>query len=386
MRALIAFDKFKHALSAPAACSVAAGALHAAHPDWEIDVCPLTDGGEGFAGILTHSAGGTMQPLLVAGPRGGTVEALFGLAPLSRIPTAARRRLELPADLSAESRIAIIEMAAASGLALLDPTQRDPWQTTTHGTGELLRTAADAGAAALLLGVGGSATNDLGLGALAALGLRFLSAGARVVSPPIPLRWPEIARIDGRVPAAFPPLRIACDVTNPLLGPRGCAAVYGPQKGLRDSDRPNIEHASARLAMMLCGHCGRPDSLMDQPGAGAAGGIAFGLMAAADARLLAGFDLVSAWLDLDARIAAVDLVITGEGRFDTTSFAGKGPGAIAARATAAGKPVHLFAGAIAAPQDAVGIAMHAITPLDQPLDAALAAAGANLAAAVAHAF
>ncbi|HWA86082.1 MAG TPA: glycerate kinase [Opitutus sp.] len=386
MRALIAFDKFKDALTASVACAIASGALRAARPDWEIDSCPLTDGGEGFAEILTRSTVGSMRSVLVEGPRGGAVEALFGLAPLARIPAAARARLELPGEFSAEACVAIVEMAAASGLSLLDPVQRDPWQTTTRGTGELIHAAAAAGAAAVLLGIGGSATNDLGLGALSALGLRFFSSADREIAPPVPARWREIARIDGRVSSAIPPIRIACDVTNPLLGPNGCAAVYGPQKGLRDADRPAIEHASARLALMLCGHSGQPDSLMDAPGAGAAGGIAFGLTVAARAKLLDGFNLVSAWLDLEARIAAADLVITGEGRFDASSLAGKGPGSIAARASSAGKPVHVFAGAISAPAGAVKFTAHTITPADQPLEAALRAAGANLAAAIARTF
>ncbi len=387
MRVLLAFDKFKDSLSAPAACELTAAALRAAHPDWTLDLCPLADGGEGFCEILTHAAGGTVETHPVTGPRGATTSATIGFVPLNNIPAAARTLLSL--DLSNGSldippTVAVVEMATASGLALLAPDQRDPWQTTTLGTGELIRlAAARPGVVAILLGVGGSATSELGLGALAALGLQFHSAGSSVVSSPIPAHWPQITRLSGRLPTSLPPIRIACDVTNPLLGPRGAAATYGPQKGLRPADLARLDHESARLALLLCAHTGRPDTLMDAPGAGAAGGISFGLMAAADAKLLPGFDLVSAWLDLERKLAAADLVITGEGRFDDTSLTGKGPGAVAARALALGKPVHVFAGAVtaSAPTPAA-LSLHAITPAGLPLADALRTAPALLTAAV----
>jgi glycerate kinase len=237
-----------------------------------------------------------------------------------------------------------------------------------------------------LLGVGGSATHDLGLGALAALGLEFLSARSEPITPPIPARWGDIARVAGRITPGLPPIRIACDVTNPLLGPRGAAATYGPQKGLRAADLPRLDHESARLALMLCAHCRQPDSLMDVPGAGAAGGIAFGFMAATGARLLPGFDLVSAWLDLEARLATADVVITGEGRFDDSSLQGKGPGAVAARALALGKKVHVFAGRATAAQAPANLNLHSITPPDVPLAEALPQAARFLAASVRAAF
>lgn len=385
MRVLVAFDKFKDSLTSPAACAITADTLRAAHPAWQIDLCPLTDGGEGFCDILTRAAGGTVETISVTGPRGDPVEATLGLVPLAKIPSAARALLALPnsqpSTPNSQPIVAIIEMATASGLALLTPDQRDPWQTTTLGTGELLRAAARPGVVAILLGIGGSATSDLGLGALAALGMEFRSSRGENVHPPIPARWPEIARLAGGVPKNFPPLRIACDVTNPLLGPRGAAAIYGPQKGLRADDVSTLDHAAARLALMLSHQCGAPDSLLDAPGAGAAGGLGFGLMAAAGARLLPGFDLVSAWLDLAPKLAAADLVITGEGRFDESSLTGKGPGAIATQAIALGKRVHVFAGAVAvSPRE--HLALHAITPPGIPLAQALREAPANLATAI----
>ena len=386
MRVLLAFDKFKDSLAADAACEAAASALRARHADWSLDACPLADGGEGFAAILTAAAKGTLTSLTVTGPRVAPVEARFGLVPWSRIPAAARAQLQLPASLPDHAEVAVIEMAAASGLALLPFEQRDPWQTTTTGTGQLIAAAAQSGAAAILLGVGGSATNDLGLGALSALGFEFVSHHGDAIRPPQPARWDQIERVAGQLAVALPPIRIACDVSNPLLGRNGAAAIYGPQKGLKPEDLRRLDHASARLGLLLCAHCQQPDSLMDQPGAGAAGGIAFGLMTAAGAKLLPGFDLVSAWLDLESRIATADVVITGEGRFDASSLSGKGPGAVVARALALGKPVHVFAGQVTAPDARPGLSLHAITPPGQPLAEALGAAGANLAAAVACVF
>ena len=175
MRILLAFDKFKDALSAREACAIVAGALGAAHDNWQFDLCPLTDGGEGLGEILTTAVGGTLRCARVAGPRGELVTARFGLVAFGNIPLPARTMLDLPGVL-AEAPIAVVEMAQASGLMLLQRASRDPWQTSTFGTGQLIRTAVEMGARGLLLGVGGSATHDLGLGALAALGLEFRTA------------------------------------------------------------------------------------------------------------------------------------------------------------------------------------------------------------------
>ncbi len=392
MRVLLAFDKFKDSLTAREACEAAAHALQDQHADWTLDLCPLADGGEGFCEILTSAAGGHTIASSVADPLGDFVQAPIGFVPLDKIPVAARAQLLFPTPAaSAEGTarrgspvVAVVEMASASGLALLEPGERDPWKTSSFGTGELIRTAADLGAIGIVLGVGGSATSDLGLGALAALGLEFRTADRQVVDPPIPADWRHVAEISGRIPTGLPPIRIACDVTNPLLGPNGAAAVYGPQKGLRPGDLARLDHECARLALMLCGHAGKPDTLMETPGAGAAGGIAFGLMAAAGARLLPGFELVSSWLDLETRLAAADLVLTGEGRFDDSSLSGKGPGAVAARALALGKPVHVFAGQSATTQAPPGLKVTAISPPGMPLQSALHLARQNLTRAVAR--
>ncbi|MDB6092591.1 MAG: Glycerate kinase [Verrucomicrobia bacterium] len=386
MRVLLAFDKFKDSLTAPLACAAAADGLRRARPDWQLDSCPLADGGEGFAEILTRSAEGTLSSISATGPRGTPVDAAFGLVSWKKIPATAQALLRLPAPLQPDDQVAVIEMAAASGLALLPSDQRDPWHTSTVGTGQLIAAATDAGAAAILLGVGGSATSDLGLGALAALGLEFHSSTGERISPPIPAHWDRIEKISGKLRRELPPIRIACDVSNPLLGPRGAAAIYGPQKGLAASDVAKLDHASARLGLLLSEHSRQPDTLMDQTGAGAAGGIAFGLMSAARAQLLPGFELVSAWLDLEPRIAGADIVVTGEGRFDASSLSGKGPGAVASRGLALGRQVHVFAGQVTAIDDRPGLHLHAITPPGQPLGEALRHAAANLATAVERAW
>lgn len=421
MEVLISADKFKDCLSAEAVCEAIAEGIRALHPHYRLQICPLTDGGDGFASVLTTAANGLLAGEEVSDPLGRQTQAAFGIVPVANIPSAARTRLRLPEGLSDENQIAIVEMAAASGLHLLRPEERDPWQTDTTGTGELICAAQRADVAAILIGVGGSATNDLGLGALAALGYRFLDTQGQSIRP-CPANWHKIARIEGALPAGLPPLRIACDVTNPLLGPKGAAAVYAPQKGLQARDLPQLEAQAERIARLLCAHHHMDfDTLCTHPGAGAAGGIAFGLMSAAQGRtperdtgrhdthnapaahtptgcagaehtaaaersaLIAGFDLVADWLRLHEHLQRADIVITGEGRFDASSLAGKGPGELARAALQAGKPVHVFAGKADAPPRR-GLYLHPITPEHMPLEQALENAAALLRQTVAEAF
>jgi glycerate kinase len=380
MRVLVAFDKFKDALTAKQACAAAAEALHRRQPDWQIELCPLTDGGDGFCETLTSAAGGRLEWRDVTGPRPGSrVRAPIGHVEAHALSRAVAARL----DGKGEPSLAVVETASASGLALLPPDRRDPWQTSSRGTGELVRAAARPGVGAILLGLGGSATNDLGLGALAGLGVRFLERHGAFIDDPVPGAWERIQRIDVAAIARLPDLFLACDVANPLLGARGATATFGPQKGLRPGDLPRFEAEAARLAALLCAACGQPFSLAETPGAGAAGGLAFGLQAACGARLAPGFELVSDWLGLPARLAAADLVLTGEGRYDATSQAGKGPGALVAAARRLGKPVHVFAGGTDGSGDA---SVHVISPAGLPLPEALARTAELLAAAVAATF
>lgn len=381
MRCLVAFDKFKDALSARRACETAAAVLRERHPDWTLDLCPLTDGGEGFAEILTLAAQGRLELTEVMGPRGLRLPAPVGYISPERIPPAAR--VLLPVG-NRESKIentglAVLGLASASGIELLSRDQRDPWRTTTFGTGELVARAAAKKAGAILLGVGGSATNDLGLGALAALGFRFFAANDTPVAVPTPDTWERIVRIEPAAPA-LPPIFIACDVTNPLLGPRGATATFGPQKGLAPDDVPRLEAQMSRMAALLGEACAQPPSRAAAPGTGATGGLPFGLMVGLGATIVPGSALVSAWLDLPARLAAADLVITGEGRFDATSLAGKGPGSLVREARQRGKPAHVFAGSLGLDEPG----LHAITPAGLPLAEALPRTAEFLAAAIAR--
>lgn len=385
MRVLVAFDKFKDALTATEACEIAARVLREKHPDWQLDLCPLSDGGDGFEHILGSAVGGHRIARQATGPRGGMVEAGLTFVPKDRIPAAALARLEFSPGSDGESTLAIVEMATVSGLALLLPGQRTPWETTSRGTGQLIKAAVELGAKSIVLGVGGSATHDLGTGALTALGFEFRDATGNPLRPPTPSHWEQIVHIDGSVPASLPPIAIACDVTNSLLGPKGAATVFAPQKGLHADELSALETASERMAHLLCAHCHQPPTLPNTPGSGAAGGIAFGLVCAAGAKLLPGFAFVSDWLGLDHRIAQADLIITGEGRFDSSSLGGKGPGALLTKALAARKRVQLFAGLIASSTTHDLLTLHEITPTDVPLDRALREVKAHLSRSIEHA-
>ena len=246
-RVLIAFDKFKDSLTAERACEITGEAIRRKHPEWRIDLCPFTDGGDGFERLLTAAVGGRLVEHEVEGPLLTKTPSQFGLVAVGAIPAEARRALGWN-DLPLDATIAVIGMASASGLAQLQPGERDPWKTTSRGTGELIAAAMLSGAKGVILGLGGSATHDLGLGALEALGFRFLDTQGKAVSPPIPSAWPRItAIVAGALP--LPQIRIACDVDNPLLGARGAAAVFGSQKGLKAEDLARMEAESGRLAV-----------------------------------------------------------------------------------------------------------------------------------------
>lgn len=371
-RVLLAFDKFKHALSASEACHSAAAILAARHPDWELDICPLSDGGEGFSSILTDAVEGEWRECHATGARGESVEAGYGLVEGLAVPPHARELLQLPEP--RDGRIAVVEMALASGIERLPPSGRDPWLAHSSGTGELLAAAArEPGVSAILLGIGGSATNDLGLGALSALGLKLHEATGERISPPCPAAWTKAETLTGSLPPSLPTIRIACDVSNPLLGPRGCTAVYGPQKGLKAEDFEAMEAAVAKMSARLCAHFGHALARRDEPGAGAAGGLGFGLRCATKAHFVPGAALFKAWTDLNARLDAADIVITGEGRFDASSLSGKGPGSLAQEAAAQGKRVEIFCGATEPGLNLpASIEVNPITPAGMPLPTALA--------------
>lgn len=342
MRVLLAFDKFKHALSAAAACHAAAAAIREAFPSAHTDEAPLADGGEGFCEILTHAAKGKLHKHKVSGPRGQPVEAHYGEVDLAHVPKAARDLADLPDH----GKLAIVELSQASGLQLLEPVDRDPWHATTYGTGELLGLAANHHARAILLGLGGAATNDLGMGALEAIGLEFRDANGAPLHKISPAKFADLARITGEPWPHIPDLRIACDVRNTLLGPNGATAMYAPQKGLVPEDYTKMEKTLGAMAKKLCSHFDQPKTIMMEPGTGASGGTGFGLKVACAAKLVLGFDLISAWLQLDERVRNADLIITGEGRFDRGSLSGKAAGTLAELALKHHKKLVVIAGQV----------------------------------------
>lgn len=383
MRVLIAFDKFKDSMSAREACAVAARAVEDSVAGARIAEAPLADGGEGFCEILTRARGGDISVHRVAGPRFEPAEAQLGMVELEALDPGLRDFLGVPST----GMLGIVEMAQASGLASLAQSDRDPWHTSTLGTGELLGAAMDAGVDALLLGIGGSATNDLGLGALEALGLGFMANDGEPIEHITPAQWARVRVMRGDV-RQLPTVRIACDVSNPLLGPQGATARYGPQKGLKAADHQAMEEGMARLGRMLCEQCGVPARYMDEPSSGAAGGLGFGLRVATGARYVPGFELVWRWLSLQSRLEAADLVITGEGSFDSSSLQGKGPGTLVRTAAALGKRVMVFAGhledgiARKTPDAGGRGSFHAISPPGLPLEQALREGPHRLEAAV----
>ncbi len=342
MHILVAFDKFKDCMTAQEACQIAQEVILKLHPNWTVSIAPITDGGEGFCEILTRSAFGKMERVPVLGPQLDPQTARIGYVEIGTLGKSTRDILKLPT----EGKLAVIEMAQASGLQSIPVGKRDPWIASSYGTGQLIAEAADAGAMEILLGIGGSATNDLGMGALEAIGLELMDTKMGLIDHATPRDWSRVGRIAGDIWPHIPRINIACDVETTLLGPNGATAVYGPQKGLKMDDYPQLEKAVGTMAKQLCDHFDKPRSTMAQPGTGAAGGIGFGLMTACDARMVNGFSLVQSWLQLKEKIADADLVITGEGKFDRSSLQGKGPGSILREAARQHKHAKVFAGLV----------------------------------------
>jgi len=328
MRVLIAPQEFKGVLSAAQTAEALRRGISRARPDVELDVVQLADGGRGTVDALVGALGGEVQLSRVQGP-------------LSRQVTA--RWAKLP-----DRTTAVMEMSAASGLTLLSPTERDPRRTCTFGSGQLIAAALDAGCKRIIMGLGGSATNDGGAGAARALGIQLLSAQGESV-PPGGAALAQLARID--VSQRDPRLDqveliIATDVRNALVGPNGASAVYGPQKGATAAMVTELDAALAHYASVVEQQLGM--NLAHQPGTGAAGGLAYGLAVFARGRITSGFELLSRVLELDRRVESADVVVTGEGRFDGQTAQGKGPGAIGELARSKGKRAVLFAGVVGA--------------------------------------
>jgi len=363
MNVLIAPDSFKECLSAGTAAEAIARGWHRARPDDSLDLLPLADGGEGtVAALRAATPGGRLVACEVMGPRGTAVQAAY-------------------VDLG--RRGVVLEMAAASGLTLLAPKARDPRHTTTRGTGELLAHALEGGARRVIVGLGGSATNDGGAGLAVGLGYRLLDADGRPL-PPGGAALARLARIDAaeRHPVLEGSTIIAaCDVDNPLCGPQGASHVFGPQKGATAEMVAELDAALAHFAAIV--HRDLGVDVLEIPGAGAAGGLGAGLIAFAGATLEPGFSLIADICGLDARLRTADLVITGEGRIDGQTARGKTPMGVARRAQAQGKRVIAFCGALGEGHEALrteGLAeIHCITPVGTLAADALARAEEYLA-------
>jgi glycerate 2-kinase len=322
MRVLICPDKFRGTVTAAQAAAAIEGGWRRARPGDVLDVAPMADGGEGTLDAFL-GGGGRAIATRAAGPRGNTVDAVFAVLP---------------------DGTAVIESARAIGLSLLDPARRDPRRTTSRGVGDLLRCAFDQGASRVLVCLGGSATNDAGVGMAAALGARFLDAQGR----PIPdggqallgLTHVDLTGLDHRLRTID--IVGLTDVRNPLCGPSGASVTFAPQKGATEGDAWMLDRALAHLAAVTARDIGV--SFSDEPGAGAAGGLGFGLAAFCGASLRSGAEEVARTLRLERRAADADLVITGEGAVDASSFEGKVVGTVLGLADVVRTPAVVLCG------------------------------------------
>ena len=324
MRILATFDKFKDALRADQVCKIVSSNLEDDALDIEVLPCPLTDGGEGFVDVLSRTRPSQTLLLEARNSFGQKIEVSAATVSLEDLPAGIITSLDLPIY----GTLFILEMASVCGLSSLLPSDRNPWDTSTEGVGDLLKAAKEMKADVILLGIGGSSTNDAGIGALCSLGLSAFDSKGEEISPVQPSTWHRIDAFKAESLVDLPKIRIACDVENPLLGPEGATFQFAPQKGLPLSELDALEEKMCRAVDLLDECFSSAKSKALKKGAGAAGGIGFGLSLAYDVKLVSGFQLVSDWLCLPEKIDTADLVITGEGKFDRTSLAGKGPYAV----------------------------------------------------------
>jgi glycerate 2-kinase len=326
VRILIAPDKFKGSLSAREVADHIATGLRERLEGAIIRTLPIADGGEGTAEVIRDARGGELVTCAAHDALGRAVEAQYVWL--------------------RDTATAVIEMSAVAGLWRVAPDERDLLRANTYGVGEMMKDASQRGAKEILLGLGGSATNDGGLGMARALGFRFFGTGKEQEQElETPAQLVKLARI---VPpntvggAAFPRVIAAVDVKNPLLGPRGATRTFGPQKGGTPEQLEILENGLTTLADVASRDLG--SDFREVPGAGAAGGLGFGLMTFSGARVKSGFEIVAEFVRLRSAIEEADVVITGEGRLDEQTLEGKGPAGVAWLARAAGKPVFAIVG------------------------------------------
>jgi len=327
MKVLVAPDSYKGSLSSKQVCqAIEEGLLKACEGAFEVVKVPIADGGEGTVDAFLSALGGQLIELTVTGPLGKPVHSFYGILP---------------------DGTAVIEMAAASGLSLVPTHQRNPLVTTTYGTGQLIMNALDRGCSRFIVGIGGSATNDAGVGMLQALGIKFLDDAGKEV-PCGGGNLDKVATIDlkgmdSRLKNAQ--FIVACDVDNPLCGEKGASAVYGPQKGATTDMVKLLDRNLSHLADVVAGVLG--EDHRNDPGAGAAGGLGFAFKAFLDAQMRPGIDVVMEATHMDTLAAQSDIIITGEGRTDyQTAQFGKAPSGVAKLGKRMGKPVLLISGAL----------------------------------------
>ncbi|MDR2744107.1 MAG: glycerate kinase [Desulfovibrio sp.] len=326
MRIVAAPDSFKGSLSALDAASALEAGIRRVFPQADVVRAPVADGGEGTVHALVAATKGRLRRTAVTGPLGRPLEAVWGIL--------------------GDGTTGVIEMAAASGLPLVAEQERNPCVTTTKGTGELVRAALDAGLERLVLGIGGSATNDGGAGFARALGVRFLDASGNEVPEGgaflTRVRRIDLSGMDGRVNDLE--ILVACDVDNPLCGPRGASAVFGPQKGADPEMVEQLDAALAHYAGIAETATGR--DVADTPGAGAAGGLGAGLLFFTSARLRPGVEIVLEAMNFEELARSADIIFTGEGNTDFQTAYGKAPVGVALAAKRHGRPVVCVSGGL----------------------------------------
>lgn len=338
MRAVVAIDSLKGSLSSLEAGSAISEGIHRVFPHAEIIVRPLADGGEGTVEALALGMNGRLEKVKVTGPLGNPVEAVYGIID--------------------ESKTAIVEMSAAAGITLVEEKDRNPLHTTTYGVGEMIRDAIRKGCRRFIVGIGGSATNDGGIGMLQALGYGFLDINGCQV----PFGAKGLKEIDHIVDDDVIPelqectFKVACDVTNSLCGEQGCSAVFGPQKGATSSMVMQMDKWLAYYAALT--QKKYPKANKKQAGTGAAGGLGFAFLAYTNATLESGIKIVLDETKLESYVKDADLVITGEGRLDGQTVMGKAPIGVANIAKKYGKKVIAFSGCVT--EDAVKCNEHGI--------------------------
>lgn len=366
MKVVLAPDSFKESMSAAQAVAAMARGVRTVLPDAECVEVPMADGGEGTADALVAALGGHWRTVASTDALGRPIEAAYGLS----------------------GGLAVVEVAAAVGIGLVAPAERDVARSSSLGVADLIRDALGAGATRLVVGLGGSATTDGGAGLLAGLGVRWLDADGNALSPTpaglAALDHADVSGLDPRLAAVA--IELACDVTNPLLGTEGAAAVFGPQKGATPGQVPVLDATLARIADALVA-AGLPD-VRDLPGSGAAGGLGAAFLALG-ARMRRGVEVVAEAAHLEEAVAGADLVLTGEGSLDRQTLSGKTPAGVADVAARHGVPVIAFAGRLGeGSEELLGrgfAAVVSITTGPCDLATALAQGPANLERAVAMA-